>query len=67
LLRIPARVDAEEGIRQGLEDAKKRKIRPAKDFFDEFEAEHGYVVKIASRAGREFRRKSPDVGREKFG
>ena len=33
-----ARVDAEEGIRQGFEDAKKGKIRPAKEFFDEFEA-----------------------------
>jgi len=67
LLGIPARVNPEEGIRQGLEDAKKGGIRPAKEFFDEFEAEHGYVVKIASRAGREFRRKSADVGREKFG
>ena len=41
LLDIAARVDAEEGIRQGLEDAKKGKIRPAKEFFDEFEAGHG--------------------------
>jgi prevent-host-death family protein len=41
LLDIAARVDVEEGIRQGLEDAKKGKIRPAKEFFDEFEAEHG--------------------------
>ena len=41
LLDIAARVDAEEGIRQGLEDAKKRKIRSAKEFFDEFEAQHG--------------------------
>jgi prevent-host-death family protein len=41
LLDIAARVDAEEGVRQGLEDAKKGKTRPAKDFFDEFEAEHG--------------------------
>jgi prevent-host-death family protein len=41
LLDIAARVDAAEGIRQGLEDAKKGKIRPAKEFFDEFEAEHG--------------------------
>lgn len=41
LLDIAARVDAEEGIRQGLEDAKKGKIRPVKEFFDEFEAEHG--------------------------
>ena len=41
LLDIAALVDAEEGIRQGLEDAKKGKTRPAKKFFDEFEAEHG--------------------------
>jgi prevent-host-death family protein len=41
LLDIAARVDSEEGIRQGLEDAKKGKIRPAKEFFEEFEAEHG--------------------------
>lgn len=41
LLDIAARVDAEEGIRQGLEDTNKGKIRPAKEFFDEFEAEHG--------------------------
>jgi prevent-host-death family protein len=41
LLDIAARVDTEEGIRQGLEDAKRGKIRPAKEFFDEFEAEHG--------------------------
>ena len=41
LLDIAARVDAEEGIRQGLEDARKGKIRPAKEFFEEFEVEHG--------------------------
>jgi prevent-host-death family protein len=41
LLDIAATVHAEEGIRQGLEDAKKGKTRPAKEFFDEFEAEHG--------------------------
>jgi prevent-host-death family protein len=41
LLDIAARADAEEGIRQGLEDLKKGKIRPAKEFFDEFESEHG--------------------------
>jgi prevent-host-death family protein len=41
LLDIAARVDSKEGIRQGLEDAKKGKTRPAKEFFDEFEAGHG--------------------------
>jgi hypothetical protein len=40
-LDIAARVDAKEGIRQGLEDAKKGKIRPAKKFFDEFGAWDG--------------------------
>ena len=41
LLDIAARADAEEGIRQGLEDAKKGKVRPAREFFDAFEAGHG--------------------------
>ena len=39
LLDIAARADAQEGIRQGLEDARKGKVRPAREFFDEFEAE----------------------------
>src|SRR3984885_9632075 len=41
LLDIAARADAEEGIRQGLEDAKQRKVRAARDFFEEFEAGRG--------------------------
>ena len=41
LLDIAARLDEAEGIRQGLKDAKRGKIRPAKEFFAEFEAEHG--------------------------
>jgi prevent-host-death family protein len=41
LLDIAARADAEEGIRQGLEDARKGKTRPARHFFAEFEATHG--------------------------
>jgi prevent-host-death family protein len=41
LLDIAARVDAEEGIRQGLGDAKKGKVRPAREFFAEFEAKNG--------------------------
>ncbi|HXN45455.1 MAG TPA: hypothetical protein VN893_02370 [Bryobacteraceae bacterium] len=41
LLDIAARSDAEEGIRQGLEDAKKGRSRPAREFFDDFEARHG--------------------------
>lgn len=41
LLDIAARSDAEEGMRQGLEDAKKGRTRPARAFFREFEAGHG--------------------------
>lgn len=41
LLDIAAQADAREGIRQGLEDARKRRTRPAEDFFRDFEAEHG--------------------------
>jgi prevent-host-death family protein len=41
LLDIAARLDAEEGIRQGLGDAKKGRVRPAREFFAEFEAKHG--------------------------
>jgi prevent-host-death family protein len=41
LLDIAARADVEEGIRQGLEDAKRAKLRPARQFFAEFEASHG--------------------------
>jgi prevent-host-death family protein len=41
LLDIVARADAEEGIRQGLEDANEGRVRPAREFFREFEAKHG--------------------------
>ncbi len=41
LLDTAARADAKEGIRQGMEDARKQRIRPAEEFFAEFEAEHG--------------------------
>jgi PHD/YefM family antitoxin component YafN of YafNO toxin-antitoxin module len=41
LLDIAAQADAKEGIRQGLDDAKKGKLRPAREFFAEFEATHG--------------------------
>lgn len=40
LLDIAARADAAERIRQGLEDARKGRIRPAREFFDQFEASH---------------------------
>ena len=41
LLDIAAHADAEEGIRQGLENAKEGKLRPARQFFSEFDAAHG--------------------------
>jgi prevent-host-death family protein len=41
LLDIAATASAEEGIRQGLEDVKKGNMRPAREFFADFEAEHG--------------------------
>jgi len=41
LLDLAAHADAEEGIRQGLENAKEGKLRPAREFFDEFDAAHG--------------------------
>jgi PHD/YefM family antitoxin component YafN of YafNO toxin-antitoxin module len=40
LLDIAAQADAEEGIRQGLEDARKGRVRPARQFFEDFEAAH---------------------------
>jgi prevent-host-death family protein len=41
LLDLAARADAEEGIRQGMEDVKKGRVRPAREFFDAFEGRHG--------------------------
>lgn len=41
LLDIAARADAREGIRQGLEDARTGKVRPAREFFEDFEAANG--------------------------
>jgi prevent-host-death family protein len=41
LLDLAARADAEEGIRRGLEDVRKGRTRPAREFFAEFEAKHG--------------------------
>jgi prevent-host-death family protein len=41
LLDVAASADAGEGIRQGLEDVRKGRVRPAKNFFEEFEASHG--------------------------
>jgi len=41
LLDIAARADADEGIRQGLEQAKRGEGRDVEEFFAEFEAKHG--------------------------
>ena len=38
---IAARADVQEGIRQGLEDVKNGKVRPVREFLNEFEAKHG--------------------------
>ena len=40
LLDLAAQADAQEGIRQGLEDARKGRMRPARQFFSEFESAH---------------------------
>lgn len=41
LLDIAAHAQAAEGIRQGLEDVREGKVRPAREFFEEFETRHG--------------------------
>ena len=41
LLDIAARADAEEGIRQGMEDAANGRTRPASEYFEEFETKNG--------------------------
>ncbi len=41
LLDVAAQADAGEGIRQGLEDVKEGRVRPARAFFGEFETRHG--------------------------
>jgi prevent-host-death family protein len=41
LLDAAALADVGEGVRQGLEDSRKRRLRPARKFFEEFEARHG--------------------------
>jgi prevent-host-death family protein len=41
LLDIAAHASAEEGIRQGVEDAKEGKARPARDVFRDFEDARG--------------------------
>ena len=41
LLDLAAQANPEEGIRQGLEDSRRGRVRPAREFFSEFEASHG--------------------------
>ncbi len=41
LLDIAAAADPLEGIRQGLEDVRNGRTRPAREFFAEFEAKRG--------------------------
>jgi PHD/YefM family antitoxin component YafN of YafNO toxin-antitoxin module len=41
LLDLAALQSAEEGIRQGVEDSRKGRTRPVREFFAEFEAKHG--------------------------
>lgn len=41
LLDIAAQVNAEEGVRQGLEDIRKGRVRSARAFFEAFEARPG--------------------------
>jgi prevent-host-death family protein len=41
LLDLLAEARAEEGIRQGLEDVRKGRTRPAREVFDEIRAEYG--------------------------
>jgi prevent-host-death family protein len=41
LLDIAASADEDGAIRQGLEDVKAGRTRPAREFFAEFEAKHG--------------------------
>jgi prevent-host-death family protein len=40
LLDVVARADAEEGIRQGLDDVAHGRTRPARDVFDEIRRKH---------------------------
>jgi PHD/YefM family antitoxin component YafN of YafNO toxin-antitoxin module len=41
LLDVAARADAAEGVRQGLEEARKGHARPVRGFFDDFESARG--------------------------
>jgi len=41
LLDLAARADAEEGIRQGLDDVARGRSRPARDVFNQIRRKHG--------------------------
>jgi prevent-host-death family protein len=41
LLDLAAKADAEEGIRQGLDDVAQGRTRPAREVFDEIRRKHG--------------------------
>ncbi len=41
LLNIAARADAREGIRQGMEDIKHGRTKPAREALEEFRVRHG--------------------------
>lgn len=41
LLDIAAQADVGEGIRQGLADVQKGRVRPAREFFADFETQRG--------------------------
>jgi len=41
LLDLAAQASAAEGIRQGLQDVRDGRVRPAREFFKEFETRHG--------------------------
>ena len=49
---IVARADASEGIRQGLEDVKRGRLRPVREFSKSSKRGMVYLVKILSRAER---------------
>jgi hypothetical protein len=53
LLDIAARADAEESIRQGIEDVAKGRTRPAKAVFDELAANMAYLVEFSAHAARD--------------
>ena len=41
LLEIAARAEVREGIRQGMEDLKRGRTKPAREALEEFRAKHG--------------------------